>query len=51
MEALADATAQRVVSRAGSRIKRRPDNRVPVQIGAVTRGYVLDRGANLSTMM
>lgn len=51
MEALADAPPQRVVSRAAARIERRPDGRVPVRIGVADRGYVLDTGANLSTMM
>lgn len=51
LEALADAPPQRVASRAASRIERRPDTRVTVKIGDSTRGYVLDTGANLSTMM
>ncbi|MDX1578105.1 MAG: retropepsin-like aspartic protease [Gemmatimonadota bacterium] len=51
MEALADVPAQRVLSRAASRISRLPNGRVPMQIGDSVRGYVLDTGANLSAMM
>lgn len=51
VEALADSPPQRVVRRGASEIHRRPDTRVPVQVGDSTRGYVLDTGANLSVMM
>ncbi|MGD8319015.1 MAG: retropepsin-like aspartic protease, partial [Gemmatimonadota bacterium] len=50
--ALIDVPPQRIVSRASSEIRRRPDSRIPVQVGdSAGRGYVLDTGANLSTLM
>lgn len=51
MEALADVPPQRLVDRAASRIHRLANGRIPVQVGDSLRGYVLDTGANLSTMM
>lgn len=51
MQAVADVPPQRVLSREASEIRRRPDTRLPVQIGDSLRGYVLDTGANLSVMI
>lgn len=51
VEALVGAPPQRVISRGPSELHRRADGRVPVTVGDSVRGYVLDTGAGLSTLM
>lgn len=50
-EALLDTPPQRVVRRGASEIQRRPNGRIPVQVGGSARAYALDTGANLSVLM
>lgn len=50
-EALTDVPPQRVVSRTATTIEPGPDGRIPVRAGGRTRDWVIDTGANLSTVM
>lgn len=51
VEALVGAPGLRIVARRSTELARRPDGRVPVQMGDSIRGYVFDTGANLSALM